>query len=349
MKIAVLTSGGVDSSVALRLLAEQGHEVTAFYLKIWLEDELTYLNQCPWEDDLAQVRGVCQQANVPLEVLSMQTAYFERVVDNSIAEVRAGRTPNPDVFCNSRIKFGLFLEKIDGFDAVASGHYALTRKVANKTHLVATPDLVKDQTYFLANLPSHKLDNILFPVGHLPKSEVRALANRFDLPNKNRKDSQGICFLGKFKYRDFLRHYLGTKTGDLVERETGKIVGSHDGFWFYTPGQRQGIGLSGGPWYVVGKDVVDNVVYISKDYYAEDHKRDHFVIDSCNWFSGVAPERHSLEVKMRHGPHRHPCQIVPMDADKVEVKIHAQDQGIAAGQFAVFYDGDLCLGGGIIC
>jgi len=349
MKIAVLTSGGVDSSVALRLLEEQDHDVTAFYLKIWLEDELTYLNQCPWEDDLTQIRGVCREAKIQLEIMSMQRAYFERVVEHCISEVRAGRTPNPDVFCNSRIKFGLFLEQITGFDAVASGHYALTRKVDGKTHLVATPDLIKDQTYFLANLPSHKLDNILFPVGHLPKTEVRSLAHEFNLPNKNRKDSQGICFLGKFKYRDFLKHYLGIKTGNLVEKETSNIVGTHDGFWFYTPGQRQGIGLSGGPWYVVGKNVDENVVFISKNYYAEDHKRDHFVIASCNWFSGATPQKHSLEVKMRHGPHRHRCQIQPLPDGRVEVSLQSQDQGIAAGQFAVFYDGDLCLGAGVIC
>jgi len=349
MKIAVLTSGGVDSSVALRLLAEQGHEVTAFYLKIWLEDELTYLNKCPWEDDLTQVRDVCREANVQLEVMSMQRAYFERVVDHSIAEVRVGRTPNPDVFCNSRIKFGLFLEQITGFDAVASGHYAQSRKVDGKTHLVATPDLVKDQTYFLANLPSQKLDNILFPIGHLQKTQVRELAHRFDLPNKDRKDSQGICFLGKFKYRDFLKHYLGTRAGNLVEKETGKIVGSHDGFWFYTKGQRHGICLSGGPWYVVDKDVVDNTVYISKSYFAVDHKRDHFLADSCNWFSGQMPEKRSLDVKLRHGPHRHSCQINPLDSGQLAVKLSSQDQGIAAGQFAVFYDGDLCLGAGVIC
>lgn len=348
MKIAVLTSGGVDSSVALRLLEEQDHDVTAFYLKIWLEDELTYLNQCPWEDDLAQVRGVCREANVKLEVLSMQTAYYQRVVEHCIAEVKAGRTPNPDVFCNTRIKFGMFLEQITGFDAVASGHYALTRKVDGKTHLVATPDLVKDQTYFLANLPSHKLDNIIFPIGHLPKSEVRNLAHEFNLPNKDRKDSQGICFLGKFKYRNFLKHYLGTRSGRLVEKETGNILGSHDGFWFYTPGQRQGIGLSGGPWYVVGKNVDENVVFISKDYYADAHKRDHFTIDSCNWFSGIVPENRSLEVKMRHGPNRHTCQIASLPNGKVDVRLDAQDQGIAAGQFAVFYDGDLCLGCGVI-
>lgn len=347
MKIAVLTSGGVDSSVALRLLEEQDHEVTAFYLKIWLEDELTYLNQCPWEDDLTQVRDVCREANVQLEIMSMQRAYFDRVVEHCIEEVRKGRTPNPDVFCNTRIKFGLFLEQITGFDAVASGHYAMSRKINGKTHLIATPDLVKDQTYFLANLPSSKLDNILFPVGHLHKTEVRQLAHQFNLPNKNRKDSQGICFLGKFKYRDFLKHYLGVKPGHLVERETGKIVGSHDGFWFYTPGQRQGIGLSGGPWYVVAKNSEENTVFISKHYYAENLKRDSFSIASCNWFSGNFPQKKDLTVKLRHGPARHSCHLTATN-DGADVMLATQDQGIAAGQFAVFYDGDICLGCGVI-
>lgn len=348
MKIAVLTSGGVDSSVALRLLEEQDHEVTAFYLKIWLEDELTYLNQCPWEDDLTQVREVCKGAKVQLEVMSMQRAYFERVVEHCIEEVRQGRTPNPDVFCNSRIKFGLFLDQITGFDAVASGHYAITRKVDGRTHLAATPDLVKDQTYFLANLPSHKLDNILFPIGHLHKHQVRSLAQEFNLPNKDRKDSQGICFLGKFKYRDFLKHYLGTRSGHLVEQETGKIVGSHDGFWFYTPGQRSGIGLSGGPWYVVGKNHIENTVFISKNYYADDHKRDKFAISGCNWFAGKPPSQSNLEVKLRHGPNRHKCHLMARGDGWFDVILESQDQGIAVGQFAVFYDGDLCLGCGVI-
>lgn len=348
MKIAVLTSGGVDSSVALRLLEEQDHDVTAFYLKIWLEDELDYLNQCPWEEDLNYIRGVCREANVKLEVLSMQTAYYQRVVEHCISEVKLGRTPNPDVFCNTRIKFGMFLEQITGFDAVASGHYAKTRIVDGKTHLVATPDVVKDQTYFLANLPTHKLDKILFPVGDLPKSQVRDLAHLFNLPNKDRKDSQGICFLGKFKYRDFLKHYLGTKSGNFIDQETGRTLGQHDGFWFYTPGQRQGIGLSGGPWYVVGKSVDDNTVFISKNYYDADLKRDSFTIDSCNWFSGHPPQNPNLEVKMRHGPHRHQCQIDVQSDGKVKVRLHSQDQGIAAGQFAVFYDNDLCLGAGVI-
>jgi len=348
MKIAVLVSGGVDSSVALRLLEEQDHEVTAFYLKIWLENDLSHLNSCPWQEDLDHIREVCRGANIQLEILSMQRAYFDKVIEHCISEVRQGRTPNPDVFCNNRIKFGAFLEQITGFDAIASGHYALSRKIEGATHLVATPDVIKDQTYFLANLPGKKLDNIVFPIGHLLKSQVRELAHIFNLPNKDRKDSQGICFLGKFKYRDFLKHYLGVKQGNLVEFETRKIIGTHDGYWFYTPGQRQGIGLSGGPWYVVSKNVNDNTVYISKKYYATNHLRDNLTVGSCNWFSGKFPNKPELEVKLRHGPHRHKCHIESLTENKIKVELSSQDQGIAAGQFAVFYDNDLCLGSGVI-
>ena len=349
MRIAVLTSGGVDSSVALRLLEEQDHQVTAFYLKIWLDRHTAHLGQafCPWEEDLEHLRNVCREANIDLEILSMGPAYYEKVVEQTIAEVKAGRTPNPDVFCNNQIKFGLFLNQITGFDRIASGHYAQTRVVDTKTHLVATPDQVKDQTYFLAGLPSQKLDNVLFPIGHLLKSQVRDLARIYNLSNQNRKDSQGICFLGKLKYRSFLEHYLGTRIGHLVEEETGRCVGEHPGFWFYTPGQRHGIGLAGGPWYVVRKNAEENLVFISRRY--QDLKRQSFGIEECNWFSGAPPITEALEVKVRHGPFRHRGKLRALSEKAGTVDLETQDQGIAEGQIAVFYQGDLCLGSGRIC
>ena len=206
MNIAVLVSGGVDSSVALRLLQDQGHTVTAFYLKIWLEDELSFLGDCPWEQDLAYVRQVCEQADVPLHVISLQKEYWDIVVSYVIAEVKAGRTPNPDILCNSRIKFGAFLDKIgDEFDAIASGHYAAIKEISGKKLLYAAPDAIKDQTYFLSHLNSAQLNKVLFPLGNFNKAEVRELAQKYDLPNKERKDSQGICFLGKLKYDEFCK------------------------------------------------------------------------------------------------------------------------------------------------
>lgn len=296
-KIAVLVSGGVDSSVALSLLKEQGYtNITAFYLKIWLEDELSFLGTCPWQEDLSFVEAVCKKLNVPLEILSLQQEYWRDVVSYTLSEVKAGRTPNPDILCNSRIKFGAFINKISkDYKYIASGHYAQVEKVNNLTYLCTAKDSFKDQTYFLSYLNQEQLCRVMFPIGHLLKSEVRALAQKFDLPNKSRKDSQGICFLGKLKFSEFIEFHLGNKTGKLIEFETNQIVGEHNGFWFYTLGQRQGIGLSGGPWYVVSKDVDKNIVYISKNYETEEKSRNEFMISNINWIPNKSSVSNLLE------------------------------------------------------
>lgn len=349
MKIAVLVSGGVDSSVALHLLKQQGHDLTAFYLKIWLEDELSFLGDCPWEQDLAYVRAVCEQLDVPLRVISLQKEYHDQVVSYTVNEVKHGRTPNPDILCNQRIKFGMFWSKVgQEFDKVATGHYAQVIEKEGKAHLYCAPDEIKDQTYFLSHLSQEQLRKALFPIGHLTKAEVRQLAEQYDLLNKNRKDSQGICFLGKLKFRDFIAHYLGTKRGDLIEYETGIKQGEHDGFWFYTIGQRQGIGLAGGPWYVVAKSSVKNIIYISRHYYAPEKDRDTFVMEGCNWITGERPQKNALAVKMRHGKHAYACTVNFLPGGTLKVQLNARDQGIAPGQFAVLYDNNECLGGGII-
>ncbi len=348
MKVAVLVSGGVDSSVALRFLKEQGHEITAFYLKIWLDDELSFLGNCPWERDLDYVHTLCKQLQVPLEVLSLQKEYWDEVVSYAIAAIKEGRTPNPDIFCNQRIKFGLFWDKIkQSFERVATGHYAQLQNNDEGMQLLCAPDPVKDQTYFLAHLSQEQLKRALFPIVHLQKSAVRAFAQQFDLPTKDRKDSQGICFLGKLKFREFVKHHLGEKTGPLLEVETGKQVGQHAGYWFYTIGQRQGIGLAGGPWYVVSKDIEKNIVYISRNYYAVDKKRNSFSVVNLNWFT-KPPEKEKLQVKIRHGAYRHASTVKIDVSGNVAVVLTMRDQGIAAGQFAVFYDGKVCLGGGTI-
>lgn len=349
MKIALLLSGGVDSSVALKLLKDQGHAITAFYLKIWLEDELSYLGSCPWQEDLTYVQKVCKQLNVPLEVLSLQKEYHDEIVAYTIAEIRAGRTPNPDMLCNSRIKFGMFLNAIDAsFEKVATGHYAQLKEVDGHVHLLRSPDPIKDQSYFLAHLNQEQLKRALFPIGHLAKTEVRALAEQFNLPTKDRKDSQGLCFLGKLKFRDFVKHYLGKKIGPMIEVETGTLVGEHNGFWFYTVGQRQGLGLAGGPWYVVDKDSDRNIVYISRRYYSQEKRRDQFEIDRCNWLIDMPKITQSWEVKMRHGAQRYACTVTPQENGRMAVQLHDRDQGIAPGQFAVFYDGMRCVGSGVI-
>ena len=349
MKIAVLLSGGVDSSVALRLLQQQGHDLTAFYLKIWLQEEYSFLGNCPWEEDLEYAHAVCEQAGVPLQVIPLQDEYWDRVVSYTITEIKNGRTPNPDMFCNSLVKFGAFLDKIDSsFDKVASGHYATVEEKQNRFYLKRSPDPVKDQTYFLAYLKQKQLARALFPIGTYEKKEVRQLAKDFDLPNKTRKDSQGICFLGKIKFKDFVREHLGTLPGDIVNLETMAKVGTHPGYYYYTIGQREGIGLHGGPWYVVRKDIVNNVIYISQKKDILSAQRSEFDVIKLNWLNEIPTNGSSLHVKIRHGAHLFPCVIEQRSYDVFSVKLHGADKGIAAGQFAVFYDGEYCLGGGII-
>ncbi len=350
MKIAVLTSGGVDSSVALRLLKDQGHAVTAFYLKIWLEGEFKHLGECPWEEDLSFVRAICEREKIPLEVVSMQKEYWDRVVSYAIAECKAGRTPNPDILCNQQIKFGQFYSKIDdSFEKVATGHYAQVEERGGFFHLMRSPDPVKDQTYFLSHLSQAQLSRALFPIGRYPKKEVRALAEQFDLPNQYRKDSQGICFLGKIPYREFIRQHLGTQPGDFIDRATGKKVGEHEGYWFYTIGQRFGLKLSGGPWFVVGKDIEKNIIYLANGYQPKEVLGDRFDVENVNWIVPVGIQNfESLRVKIRHGAAMHDCKI-QMAGKRIQVQLAEPIHGIAPGQFAVFYLGEECLGGGVIC
>ncbi len=347
MKIAVLLSGGVDSSVALKLLKEQGHDLTAYYLKIWLQDEFSFLGECPWEEDLKFVRNVCEQENIPLEILPLQNEYWNSVVTYTIDEIKAGRTPNPDIYCNSLIKFGQFYEKIDdSFEKVASGHYAKVEKQNGKYILKRSPDAVKDQTYFLAYLTQQQLSRALFPLGDYDKNQIRKFADEFNLPNKNRKDSQGICFLGQIKFADFIRHHLGEFKGEIIDIDTNKIMGEHDGYYYYTIGQRSGLKLGGGPWYVVKKDIDKNIVFISRENKAK-RERDEFSVVNINWISEI-PTKKNLKVKIRHGANFYDCKLNLTDENSADVKLAKADQGIAPGQFAVFYDELICLGGGVI-
>lgn len=353
MKVAVLVSGGVDSSVALALLKKQGYEVVAFYLKIWLEDELSYLGNCPWQEDLMYVQAVCDKLEVNLEVISLQREYWDYVVAYAIEQIKAGRTPNPDIFCNKLVKFGVFFDYLNAFspqafDFVASGHYAKVQHGEKESYLLCAPDLVKDQTYFLSYLTQNQLRRIIFPLGDMDKARVRQLAHDLNLPNKDRKDSQGICFLGKLKFKDFIRHHLGDQEGDLIEYETGAFLGKHQGFWYFTIGQRQGSGLAGGPWYVVEKDIKKNIVFVSRDYYAQDKNRDTFEVSACNWLSGNQPKEGSLQVKIRHGSVKYDCVFIPQGKESARVVLSERDQGIAIGQFAVFYKEGRCLGAGVI-
>jgi tRNA-uridine 2-sulfurtransferase len=335
----------------LKLLKEEGHDVTAFYLKIWLEDELSFLGNCPWEEDLNYLQQICQKENIPLEIINLQKEYHEEVVSYALKEIKAGRTPNSDLLCNSKVKFGRFYDVIsDNFELVASGHYADKTIKGKKQMLTRAKDSFKDQTYFLAHLSEQQLQRAIFPLGPYLKKEVREMAQRFNLPNQSRKDSQGICFLGQIKYNDFVKHHLGEKNGDLINFDTKEKMGEHKGYWFFTVGQRKGIELSGGPWFVVKKDPKKNIIYISNTYHDLSKKRDQFHVTGLHWISDppTTDQLKNLEVKVRHGEQQYSAQISTMTKETAEVTIDGTDQGLAAGQFAVFYSKDICLGCGTI-
>lgn len=348
MKVALLISGGVDSSVALRLLLEQGYDVTAYYLKIWLQDDFSFLGDCPWEEDVEFASRVCEQAGVELVTLPMQDEYWASVVSYTIAEIKEGRTPNPDMFCNRLIKFGEFSKKIGGkYDKIASGHYARVVNDNGIYKLGASPDPVKDQTYFLAYVTQQQLSTLLFPIGEYDKAQIRSIADRYDLANKKRKDSQGICFLGRISFRDFIKQHLGELKGDIINMDTGKKMGEHNGFYFYTIGQRSGLGLSGGPWYVVQKDTANNIIYISNKDLISEKERTEFSVTKFNWITGTPPLKDRLRVKIRHGAKSYNCRL-NLEGETGSVTIDHPEKGIAAGQFAVFYDDDICIGGSVI-
>ena len=348
-------SGGVDSSTALLSLKENYPEATiyAYYLKIWLEDELASLGACPWEEDLNYARAVCDIAKIPLRAISLQKEYWERVVSYTLAELKAGRTPSPDILCNRLIKFDAFFHRIgESLDKVASGHYAVcTQGPDGICYIRKSPDPIKDQTYFLSQLTQAQASMAMFPIGRMTKSEVRRLAIELNVPAKRREESQGICFLGEIKYRDFVRYYMGEKNGKILELGTGRELGTQRGNWFYTIGQRTGLGLSGGPWYVVAKNHEENTVTVARDMNAEAKARASFITERPNWISGP-PRNARVKLKLRHGPKLVSATIEELGSEqggRLRVDMAEADRGVAPGQFAVLYHEDICLGGAMIC
>lgn len=349
MKIAILLSGGVDSSVALSIclkeFSQHGNSIEAFYLKIWLEDELSYIGKCPWEDDLFYARSVCTQLGIPLNIINFQEEYYQKVVNYTISELKKGNTPSPDIFCNERIKFGSFLEKFSYYDLIVSGHYASIQKHSNKFFLYQAKDPIKDQSYFLSHLNQKQLSKLYFPLGNLLKTEVRKKAMELDLANKDRPDSQGICFLGEFKYDEFVNHYLGEKEGEIIDYITGHILGKHKGFWFYTIGQRRGIRLSGGPWFVADKDVNKNIVYVIHENFYQSQDEKSFYGEQEHWILEEEPfMKTGLTLKLRHGMKKIQCSLYKTSSHLIKVEMSEPDRGIAPGQFAVIYKDDICLG-----
>ena len=358
-RIAVLLSGGVDSALALALLREAGHRLTAFYLKIWLEEELAFLGDCPWEEDLRYARAVCRELRVPLQVVPLQAEYQQAVVEYVLGALRAGRTPSPDVLCNRRIKFGAFVERIGAdYDAVASGHYARLEPAPDgHCRLLRGVDPVKDQSYFLAYLRRGQLRRLRFPLGGLRKQQVRALAREQGLAPSDRRDSQGLCFLGKLSYPAFVRAHLGESPGPIRELTGGALLGSHRGHWFHTIGQRQGLGLGDGPWYVAAKDVSSNTVYVAHDPAAAAPRT--VLLADCNWLEPPAPDAlpaQPLLARVRHGDQPRPCRLALAPAANgngaaLQLTFDQPPAGIAGGQFAVLYggaDGALCYGAGVM-
>ena len=355
MKVAALISGGVDSAVAVHRLVEQGHDVHLFYIRIGRDDGT---GDCSADEDIEMCTLIAARYGLPFDVVELHDEYWEHVMQYALDTVRSGLTPNPDMMCNLIIKFGYFEQRWGHeFDITASGHYASTETDADGYKWLTTAvDPVKDQTDFLARITYDQLRHIMFPIGNLPKSEVRRIAMETRLPNATRKDSQGICFLGKINYNDFIRRHLGEMPGPIVEIETGRVLGEHRGFWFHTIGQRKGLGLSGGPWYVVRKDVERNIIYVSGGYGTEQqyghtlHLAETRFITLDPW-KDTACENVLIKFKNRHMPEVLTGTLTRGTVSgEYTIESERKVQGIAPGQFAVLYDsnGHRCLGSGII-
>ena len=350
-RIAVLLSGGVDSSVVVYELAQRGLHPDCFYIKIGPEEQEEW--DCTSEEDLEMATAVARRFGCKLEVVDCHREYWDQVTRYTMDKVRAGFTPNPDVMCNRLIKFGAFDEKRGhDYDLIATGHYAQTEWIDGRKWLTTSPDPVKDQTDFLAQIHPWQLKKALFPIGHYMKDEVRQVAEREHLINARRKDSQGICFLGNIDYNEYVRRYLGEQPGDIIEQETGRIIGQHKGLWFHTIGQRKGLGLGGGPWFVIRKDIDENIIYVSHGYdtdkqYGTDFALHDFHFITEDLWKG-APSA-NVSFKIRHTD-TFMKGILTREDNLFRIHSHVPLQGIAPGQFGVLYDknAEICVGSGEI-
>jgi len=353
-KIFVGVSGGVDSSVSAALLKEQGHDVVGVFIRTWQPDFI----ECTWKQERQDALRVCAHLDIPFVELNLEKEYKEGVADYMIAEYRKGRTPNPDVMCNKEVKFGGFLKWAlsHGADAVATGHYARTVLSDDKVLLSRGIDASKDQSYFLWTLKQSQLQHILFPIGELKKSQVRKEAERFGLPTAQKKDSQGICFIGEINMKEFLGHYIDEKKGEIHDSE-GRVIGSHNGALFFTIGERHGLnidpahkGTNDTPYYVVNKESEKNIIIVSQN--PESYDIDTVnqtlidVVDNGNHFT----EGQTYDAQIRYHGEIIPTQITSYDQNTSTMKINfgCSVAGIAQGQSVVIYKDDVCCGGGII-
>jgi tRNA-specific 2-thiouridylase len=365
-------SGGVDSSLSAALLKEQGYDVTGVYMKNWTQD-LPGM-RCPWADDLADAKRVAVQLGIDFKVFDFENEYKHKVVDYMIEEYKLGRTPNPDIMCNQEVKFKLFLEAAleDGADMIATGHYArvdrpndlpsadlaplerqrTTREaegmVVSGGVLRRAKDANKDQTYFLYRVTGEALQKTIFPLGGYTKPEVREMAKARGLFTAGKKDSQGICFVGKIGIREFLSQYVEQTPGKIIDKKTGKVLGMHDGAIFYTLGQRHGLDIGGGlPYYVVGKDMGKNEVYVTTDLQDGTLWKEEVRLLSVHWINKT-PNDGNYKIRVRHRAPLVDAQLKLDGEGEAVLTLGEAERAITAGQSVVVYDGDVCLGGGIV-
>ncbi|MBT3393807.1 MAG: tRNA 2-thiouridine(34) synthase MnmA [Waddliaceae bacterium] len=347
--VVVGMSGGVDSSVAALILKEQGYNVIGMFMKNWDD---TADEECPAAEDHDDVVAICEQIDIPFYTVNFTKEYWDNVFESFLEDCKKGITPNPDVLCNREIKFKVFLEKAMelGADYLATGHYCRNIIVDGKNMLARGVDNNKDQSYFLYTIKSAILEKVLFPIGELKKDEVRRIAEKHDLATAKKKDSMGICFIGKRNFKEFVGKYLGFSKGEFQKLD-GTIVGNHDGIAYYTIGQRKGLGIGGPgePWFVVEKDPEKNVVYVEQ---GEDHPAlysSKLTAKEISWV-GDKPKTipYKCTAKIRYRQADAPCTITILSDHEVEVEFDATQKAVTPGQSVVFYDGELCLGGAVI-
>ncbi|MBP1914411.1 tRNA 2-thiouridine(34) synthase MnmA [Lederbergia galactosidilytica] len=349
-RVIVGMSGGVDSSVAAMLLKEQGYDVIGVFMKNW--DDTDEFGVCTATEDYEDVIRVCNQLDIPYYSVNFEKQYWDKVFTYFLEEYKSGRTPNPDVICNKEIKFKAFLDYAIslGADYVATGHYARVVRENKKVHMLRGKDENKDQTYFLNQLTEGQLSKVLFPLGDMEKPRVREIAVEANLVTAAKKDSTGICFIGERNFKEFLKGYLPAQKGNM-ETFDGKVVGEHEGLMYYTIGQRRGLGIGGDgePWFVMGKDIERNVLYVGQGFHHKKLYSDSILADNVSWISnGDIPDTFECTAKFRYRQPDNKVTVVRLDESKVKVIFHEQIRAIAPGQAVVFYQGEECLGGGTI-